>query len=355
MNLEKLPRTLELYSADESRVSLRFVDQTRLPSCLIQVETDDWRRVVEAIARLEIRGAPAIGLAGASALVLAFSSLMPEFSSSTSFMQQLRLIAKEISSTRPTAINLSWGVKQVLGKAETLFCEGEKIAQVQKKLFEAVKELEREDERVNRAIGAQGADLLPSSCRVLTHCNAGSLATGFYGTALGVIYAGAAQGKIERVFVDETRPVGQGARLTSWELSQVGIPATLICDNMAASVMASGRVDAIVVGADRICRNGDVANKVGTYGLAVLAHYHQVPFYVAAPLSSIDFDTEEGSRVLIEERSPDEISSYMLEGLDIYNPAFDITPSTLIAAVITEQGVFSTADKSWDDLVRFFA
>ena len=193
-------------------------------------------------------------------------------------------------------------------------------------------------------MGAFGAELLSPGTRLLTHCNAGSLATSFFGTALGVVYAAAQQGKIARVYADETRPLGQGARLTSWELAQAGVPVTLICDNMAASLMAAGKVDAVVVGADRITRNGDVANKIGTYGVAVLARHHGIPFYVAAPSSTVDLSLKEGSQIPIEQRGADEVLPRPIPGVQVWNPAFDVTPAELVTAIITERGVFAPAD-----------
>ena len=201
-----------------------------------------------------------------------------------------------------------------------------------------------EDEAANRTMGAHGAALLPDGATILTHCNAGSLATAFYGTALGVVYAAAEQGKIARVFADETRPIGQGARLTAWELARAGVPATLICDDMAASLLASGQVDAVVVGADRIAANGDVANKIGTLGVAVAAARFGVPFYVAAPLATVDASVPDGSAIPIEERDPSEVLPVPLAGVDVWNPAFDVTPAELVTAVITEAGVFAPSD-----------
>ena len=211
-------------------------------------------------------------------------------------------------------------------------------------LFDFVKQMEAEDEATNRAIGAYGATLLKENSRVLTHCNAGSLATYFFGTALGAVYAAAEQGKIARVYADETRPVGQGARLTTWELSRVGVPVTLICDNMAASLMAQGKVDAVFVGADRIARNGDTANKIGTYGVAVLAHEHGIPFYVAAPSSTIDSSLPDGSGIVIERRTAAEVLAEPIAGVDVWNPAFDVTPARYITKIITENGIFDPAD-----------
>ena len=210
--------------------------------------------------------------------------------------------------------------------------------------FNLVKRMEAEDEAANRAIGQHGAALLGAGSRVLTHCNAGSLAVCFYGTALGVVYTAAAQGKVERVYADETRPVGQGARLTTWELARAGVPTTLICDNMAASLMAQGRVDAVVVGADRIARNGDTANKIGTYGLAVLAKEHGIPFYVAAPLSTVDSTLADGSGIVIEQRAASEVLPQAIEGVDVWNPAFDVTPARFISKIVTEKGACAPAE-----------
>jgi methylthioribose-1-phosphate isomerase len=206
-------------------------------------------------------------------------------------------------------------------------------------LLDRAREMEHQDMAANRLIGAHGAGLLLPDSRVMTYCNAGSLATVFYGTALGVIYSAFDQGKVQQVYVCETRPVGQGARLTAWELAQAGVPATLICDNMAASLMAQGKVDAVIVGADRICANGDVVNKIGTYGLAVLAKHHGLPFYVAAPHSSFDLSLEHGGQVTIEERNAAEVATSVPEGVAVYNPAFDRTPADLLTAFITDQGI----------------
>lgn len=236
--------------------------------------------------------------------------------------------------------------------AKRLVAEGAAPGEVADSLFDEVLRIEREDEKVNRAIGAAGAALVPEHARILTHCNAGSLATVFFGTALGVVYAAAEQGKVERVFADETRPVGQGARLTSWELSRAGVPVTVICDNMAASLMGKGMVDFVVVGADRITANGDVANKIGTYGVAVLAHHHSIPFYVAAPASTFDVSLPDGSAIPIEERDPSEVLPQPIDGVDVYNPAFDVTPAELISGIITEFGVFPPQDAAREVAAR---
>ena len=258
----------------------------------------------------------------------------------SAYRAALERTAEEIACARPTAVNLRWAVERVLGRARVALDGGAAPAAVADALFAEAKRMEAEDEAANRAIGAHGAALLRQGNRVLTHCNAGSLATAFYGTALGVVYAAAEQGKIERVYADETRPVGQGARLTSWELARAGVPCTLVCDNMAASLMAKGEVDAVIVGADRIAANGDAANKIGTYGVAVLARHHGIPFYVAAPTSTIDPAIADGSGIPIEERDASEVLPVAIEGVDVWNPAFDVTPAGLITRIVTERGAF---------------
>ena len=324
-NLENLPRTLEL-TGSGAGACLRYIDQRLLPERLVVAETDAWTEVVNAIKTLAVRGAPAIGVAGVAALALWAAN-----DGSGSF----RGVCETVTHARPTAVNLAWGVERACAAVGAL--EGRKRADV---LFDLVKRMEEEDEKTNRAIGAQGAELLEPGARILTHCNAGSLATVFFGTALGIVYAAAAQGKIERVYADETRPAGQGARLTVWELAHAGIPVTLICDNMAAGLMAQGNVDAVIVGADRIAANGDVANKIGTYGVAVLAREHGIPFYVAAPESTIDMHIETGAGIPIEQRAADEVLVRPIEGVDVWNPAFDVTPAHLVTRIITEKGIF---------------
>ncbi|MCI8468408.1 MAG: S-methyl-5-thioribose-1-phosphate isomerase [Eggerthellaceae bacterium] len=257
------------------------------------------------------------------------------------FLTSLEFAGRLIAGARPTAVNLSWAVERALAEARRLVGEGAAPREVAEALSDLTRALIAEDEAANRAIGAHGAALLPEGCALLTHCNAGSLATAFYGTALGVAYAAAGQGKLARVYADETRPVGQGARLTAWELARAGVPVTLICDDMAASLLASGRVDAVVVGADRIAANGDVANKIGTLGVAVLARRFGVPFYVAAPASTIDASVPDGAAIPIEERAASEVLPAPIPGVDVWNPAFDVTPAELVTAVITERGVFA--------------
>ena len=342
LQLENLPHSVELVLV-EGKPVFRYIDERLLPGELKVVDATDWRDVVTAIKELAVRGAPAIGLAGAAAFALwvAYDSELAEAFS----VEEMEERAEDIASARPTAVNLRWAVDRVAAEARRLIearaagsaLDGKAIVDG---LYDLVKRMETEDEAACRAIGENGAALLPEGARVLTHCNAGSLATSFYGMALGVVYAAAEQGKIERVYADETRPVGQGARLTAWELARVGVPVTLICDNMAASLMAQGAVDAVVVGADRIARNGDVANKIGTYGVAVLAREHGIPFYVAAPTSTLDFSIADGSRIPIEQRDPSEVLAHPIDGVDVWNPAFDVTPARYIDAIITERGVY---------------
>ncbi|MCI9206966.1 MAG: S-methyl-5-thioribose-1-phosphate isomerase [Adlercreutzia caecimuris] len=329
-----------------------MIDQRALPSELVEIRTSDWRQVVDAVKTLAVRGAPAIGVAGAAAVMLAAYELAERGAPAAStaaalFAVRLREAARVIAEARPTAVNLSWGVNRAIQVAAGALKAGKTPRQTAEALRELTGDLIVEDEAINRAIGAHGAALLAPIAAakerpltILTHCNAGSLATAFYGTALGVVYAAAEQGLVERVYADETRPVGQGARLTVWELSRAGVPATLICDNMAASLMAAGRIDAVVVGADRIAANGDAANKIGTLGVAVLAHHFGVPFYVAAPESTRDNACATGADIPIEERDAAEVLANPIEGVEVFNPAFDVTPAALITAIITEKGVW---------------
>ncbi len=352
--------------APEGAPVLVLLDQAQLPAHEAYICTDDWRRVVRAIQALEVRGAPAIGVAGAAAVALvAFELAGAERASgegtagegasavaagaegtgaapdAAGFLASLEEAAHVIAAARPTAVNLEAGVRRAWAEAQALAAVGEQAPATAAALAGLARAMEAEDEAANRAIGANGAALLAPGSRVLTHCNAGSLATAFYGTALGVVYAAAEQGRIARVYADETRPVGQGARLTAWELSRAGVPVTLLCDDMAASAMAQGLVDAVVVGADRIAANGDVANKIGTYGVAVLARHHGIPFYVAAPSATVDPACPDGAAIPIEQRDPGEVLPEPLPGVDVWNPAFDMTPADLVTAVITERGVFA--------------
>ncbi|MDQ4069506.1 MAG: S-methyl-5-thioribose-1-phosphate isomerase [Actinomycetota bacterium] len=298
---------------------VRMIDQRLLPARLEFVEASTVDELCDAIRTLAIRGAPALGVAGAMGVALAAVTGEP-----------LDQAAARIVATRPTAVNLAWGVARGL-EADDPVAEAVRLA--------------ADDVERNRRLGAHGAALVPEGGRVLTHCNAGALACAGYGTAVGVIRAAAETGRRPSVWVDETRPVLQGARLTAWELDRLGIPATLVADVMAASLMAGGEVDLVVVGADRVAANGDVANKVGTYGLAVLARHHNIPFYVAAPMSTVDAGCPTGAHIPIERRSPQEVATVdghriAPPGVAVENRAFDVTPADLITAIITEQGVF---------------
>ena len=318
--------------------ALRILDQTRLPHQQLFIEARDWGTVVHAIKSMQVRGAPAIGIAGAYAVALAATEI--EADDLNSFLARLADTAEEIAHARPTAVNLRWAVQRMLAVAN----EGSAIDLVRQRLIDEALRIHREDVEANRRIGALGAELLPREGSVLTHCNAGALATGGYGTALGVIRAAWEQGMRLHVYATETRPVLQGARLTAWELVQMGIPTELIVDSAAGSVMAAGSVGCVVVGADRIAANGDVANKIGTYSLSILAREHSVPFYVAAPISTLDISLASGEDIPIEQRSGDEILSWAQvptapEGVGVHNPAFDVTPNRYVTAIITERGV----------------
>jgi methylthioribose-1-phosphate isomerase len=317
-----------------------LIDQRRLPDEEIYLTCTDYREVVDAIRTLAIRGAPAIGVAAAMAAAL--GALSFPNTDYHNFQRHFHDICQVIGTARPTAVNLTWAVdhlKKLVAAHPQLDTSG-----LQAKLVAEAQAMLLDDIAINRQIGAHGQRLIKDGDNILTHCNAGGLATGGYGTAIGVIRAAWEAGKKIHVFVDETRPILQGARLTAWELSKLGIPYTLIPDNAAASLMAQGKVNFIVVGADRIAGNGDVANKIGTYGVAVWAHYHQVPFYVAAPVSTFDFTLTDGSQIPIEERDPKEVTE--IRGCRIapetcraLNLAFDVTPHNLIAGLITEKGV----------------
>lgn len=308
--------------------SLLLLDQTKLPHQIVYVECKNHRQVVDSIRQMIVRGAPAIGAAAAYGLVLAAKT-----------GDDLHVAAQELENTRPTAVNLRWAVQRMLAVAVTVAA-----AQVAESLEAEANRLAAEDVAVNRAIGLHGAALVPARARILTHCNAGALATVGYGTALGVIRAAVEAGKQVEVFADETRPYLQGSRLTTFELMQDGIPVTLITDSMAGFLMAQGKVDLVVVGADRVARNGDVANKIGTYTVAVLAKEHGVPFYVACPLSTLDLGLESGKEIPIEERAGVEVTSLgdiclAPPGVKVWNPAFDVTPHRLVTGLITERGV----------------
>ncbi|HEX8918146.1 MAG TPA: S-methyl-5-thioribose-1-phosphate isomerase [Chloroflexota bacterium] len=322
--------------------SLWLIDQTRLPLEPSLVECRDIQAVAEAIKALRVRGAPAIGLAAAYGTVLGARSLASAGVTGDRFRSALEAAMAVLGSTRPTAVNLFWALDR-MQKILSQEAESQPHAIANALLLEADAML-REDEEINRSMGQYGAELIPDGSKILTHCNTGALAAGSYGTALGVIRSAWEQGKRVHVWVDETRPLLQGARLTAWELQQAGIPFTLITDNMAGYFMARGDVDVAMVGADRIVANGDAANKIGTYGAAVLAHAHDIPFYFVAPTSTVDLATASGDLIPIEQRNPDEVTTFAgkrvaPEGIDAANPAFDVTPARFIAAIITERGV----------------
>ncbi|HOE22607.1 MAG TPA: S-methyl-5-thioribose-1-phosphate isomerase [Smithellaceae bacterium] len=319
-----------------------LIDQNALPLVERQVVCSDYRQVIAAIRDLTVRGAPAIGVAaamGAALGALAFSSEPVE-----KFKKKFNALCDEIAAARPTARNLFWAMERMKKHLDEVVRSGKRNPA--RELVREAKRICAEDIAVNREMGRRGAALFSDGDHVLTHCNAGALATAGYGTALGVLRAAAAEGKKLHVYVDETRPVLQGARLTAWEMKKEKIPATLICDNMAGSLMRQGKINKVIVGADRIAANGDAANKIGTYALAVLARAHRIPFYIAAPVSTFDFSIKTGEDIPIEERQADEVTTFRgaqaaPKGMKVYNPAFDVTPARLITAMITERGVLT--------------
>ncbi len=318
---------------------VRLIDQTRLPWELAVRRCTSHQEVAEAIRTMQVRGAPAIGVAAALALALAARGCA--CTDREPFLAEIGEAAETLRLTRPTAVNLFWAIERMRRAAERTSGSLDDIREAM--LAEALA-IAREDEDMCRRIGENGAGLVPNNARILTHCNAGALATADYGTAVGVIRSAHARGKVQMVYVDETRPLLQGARLTAWELQQAGIPYTLITDNMAGHFLHRGAIDMAVVGSDRIAANGDVANKIGTYSVAVLCKENGVPFYAAAPTSTIDLSLASGDSIPIEERPPQEVT-YIAghriapEGAHAANPAFDITPSRYVSAIITEQGV----------------
>jgi methylthioribose-1-phosphate isomerase len=332
---------------------VKLIDQTRLPHEVSIIDCPTAASLCEAIRSMRIRGAPALGVAAAYAMALGAQEAPGR---TEAFLVHMEAVAELIRATRPTAVNLFWGVEQALGAARDGAYAGVEAAQTA--LWELADRLADEDVERNQRLGAFGAELIPDGARVLTHCNAGALATVDWGTALGVLRSAHRDGKRLHVYVDETRPFLQGSRLTAWELQQEGIPYTLITDNMAGHLMARGEIDMAVVGADRIAANGDVANKIGTYTVAVLAHAHSLPFYVAAPTSTIDLTTETGSEIPIEERNPTEVLEFAgvrvaPDGAAARHPAFDVTPSRYVTAIITEQGVLRARyEESLEHAVR---
>ncbi len=317
---------------------VRIIDQTRLPRAEVYIELDDYRSVASAIMELKIRGAPAIGIAGAYAVALGARKI--ESASRDEFLKKLQGVIDTIAATRPTARNLFFALERMKNAAESV----KSTAHIRKTLVDEALKIHQEEADATRQLSLFGLELIKDGWTVLTHCNTGPLATSGYGTALGVIILAHQQGKKIKVIATETRPLLQGARLTTWELKKAGIPVTLITDSMAGYFMRMGKVDCIITGADRIAANGDAANKIGTYTLAVLAKEHNIPFYIAAPTSTIDSSLKTGDEIPIEERGPDEVTHIQgvpiaPEGIAAANPAFDVTPHKYISAIITEKGI----------------
>ena len=321
---------------------VNFLDQTKLPLEEIYVLATDYKQVATVIRDMIVRGAPAIGVSAAMGMAIGIdrstATTLPELTA------EVAVIAQTLAETRPTAVNLFWGIDEVRNVYNALAAKNTSIPEIKAAVIARALEMYDEDIAACKQLGAHGAALLPQQGTVLTHCNAGALATCGYGTALGVIRAAVEAGHKIDVFADETRPYLQGARLTAWELMKDGIPTTVLCDNMAAHLMSKGRVQAVIVGADRIAANGDAANKIGTYGVAILAKEFGIPFYVAAPWSTIDMATATGNLIPIEQRNPREVThsngkQMTPDGVAIENPAFDVTPAKYITAIITERGV----------------
>jgi methylthioribose-1-phosphate isomerase len=320
-----------------------MIDQRKLPSEEIYVRCRTAAEVARAIKTMVIRGAPAIGVA--AALGIALGARNSKATGTQKFAAEFFKICEMMAATRPTAVNLFWAIERMKRAFAAAAEAGLSVDQIKDRLDAEAQLIHDEDVASCRAMGAFGAAVVPADARILTHCNAGALATAGYGTALGVIRGAVEAGKQVAVFADETRPFLQGARLTAWELVRDGIPTTVITDNMAGALMRQGRVNFVVVGADRIAANGDTANKIGTYGVAVLAREHNIPFYVAAPLSTVDLNTPDGTGIPIEERNPKEVThvagaQLAPAGALVWNPAFDVTPHHLIAGIITEKGIF---------------
>jgi methylthioribose-1-phosphate isomerase len=319
-----------------------MIDQRKLPASEVYVTCKTANEVAKAIKTMVIRGAPAIGVA--AAMGIAVGMTRSRATGTKQFTTEFQKTCELMAGTRPTAVNLFWAIERMKKAFAAAAQDGQSVDEIKKRLIAEARAIHDEDVQSCRTMGAHGATLVPSSARILTHCNAGALATAGYGTALGVIRAAAEQGKTIAVLADETRPFLQGARLTAWELVRDGINTTVITDNMAGAMMRLGQVDLVVVGADRIAANGDVANKIGTYTVAVLAKEHGIPFYVAAPLSTVDLNTPDGSRIPIEERNEREVTHVGAnrvtpEGAQIRNPAFDVTPAQYVTAIITERGI----------------
>jgi methylthioribose-1-phosphate isomerase len=319
---------------------VRFIDQRKLPTEETYITCTSCEQVANAIRKMVVRGAPAIGVAAAMGIALGVQKSKAK--TVGELKRDFDRCCELVRETRPTAVNLFWAIRRMQDKFESLRIRP--LAQIRQALIEEAQRMHAEDIAANRAMGRLGATLMPASGGVLTHCNAGALATCGYGTALGVIRAAVEQGKKIHVYADETRPFLQGSRLTAWELMKDGIPTTVISDSMAGAMMKQGKIGAIVVGADRIAANGDVANKIGTYTVAVLAKEHNIPFYVAAPFSTIDLNTPDGSKIPIEQRNVEEVTHIAgkliaPQGVQVENPAFDVTPSKYVTAIVTERGI----------------
>ncbi|HEY3375723.1 MAG TPA: S-methyl-5-thioribose-1-phosphate isomerase [Candidatus Aquicultor sp.] len=329
-----------------------LIDQTKLPLKEEYIETDDYMRVAEAINTLSVRGAPAIGVAAAYGVALA--AQQSHATDTKEFIHDIDEAARILGETRPTAVNLFWALSRMTKKVHAN--DHLAVSRLKRVVAEEANTIAAEELEMSRRIGKHGAELFDDGDSILTHCNAGALATVDYGTALAPVRVAHNQGKQIEVYSDETRPLLQGARLTTWELMRDNIPVTLICDNMAGYMMSLGRISKVIVGADRITANGDVANKIGTYSVAVLAKEHNIPFYVAAPISTIDTSLAGGTEIPIEERSPDEVTTFAgvrvaPEGVAVANPAFDVTPNHLVTAIITDRGVLKPPyDKSIAEL-----
>jgi methylthioribose-1-phosphate isomerase len=337
--MSAFPRTIEWVGDVDGYV--RIIDQTLLPTQVAYRDLRTVEEVWEAIKVLRVRGAPAIGVAAAMGAVVGMQGAARD---AAGLGARLRETFIRLATSRPTAVNLFWAIQRMRDRYERAMSEESNPRRLREIMLREALAIEAEDRAMCRAIGDFGADLVPEGGGVLTHCNAGGLATADYGTALAVMFSAHERGKRFKVFADETRPLLQGARLTAWELQQRGIDVTVICDNMAAQVMKEGRVQMVVVGADRIAANGDAANKIGTYGVAVLAHAHGIPFYVAAPSSTFDLSLPNGDAIPIEQRDPREVThgfgkQTAPDGVAVYNPAFDVTPARLITGIITEKGL----------------
>ena len=332
---------------DSLRGHLNMIDQTLLPTEMKRIDCKNVQSVWDAIKRLSVRGAPAIGIAAAYGVVIGLQDVVED--SKANYLKRLETTADHLAKSRPTAVNLFWALDRMRDAAKSAD-DSFSNRQLHDFLLDEAKSIHEDDRTMCHAIGKFGAELISDGSGVLTHCNAGGLATAEYGTALSVFFTAQDLGKNIHVFVDETRPLLQGSRLTAWELQQRGIQATLICDSMAAQVMREGKVQSAITGADRIAANGDTANKIGTYSVALLAKMHNLPFYVAAPTNTFDLSIESGKEIPIEQRNASEIThgfnhQTAPEGVDVYNPAFDVTPAEYIEAIITEKGLIKPVNK----------